>query len=129
MGEELDRLQSQIGGLLKGLNESMETVFGVMEDMKRKSECNINDSAQLIQHFNFQDDDDGERNGDQVEDRGRIRKRYLKLLERNMKQRRRYSNDLESAISGSKKQHRVLKMKMGQMESMFSDIQRRPFRC
>ena len=130
--EELNRLQSQIGGLLKGLNESMETVFGVMENMKRKSQCNINESDRFFQHFNFKEDDvkqDGDQHADEMEDRGRVRKRYLKLLERNMKQRRRYSDDLQSAISGSKQQHRVLKMKMGQMESMLSDLQRRPFRC
>ena len=130
--EELNRLQSQIGGLLKGLNESMETVFGVMENMKRKSQCNINESDRFFQHFNFKEDDvkqDEDQDGNEMEDQGRVRKRYLKLLERNMKQRRRYSDDLESAISGSKQQHRVLKMKMGQMESMLSDLQRRPFRC
>ena len=124
--EALGPLQSEIGGLLKGLNQSMETAFRVMEDMKRESECNLDESAQLIQHFNF-----GEQDGPKTlrKQQGRIRRRYLKLLQKNVKQRRAYSHDLGSAISGTKTQHRVFKMRMGQMENVLNDLCRPPFRC
>ena len=141
--EKLNKLQINLKHLLNGLNNNMEIAFNVMNKMRNKNEVNINEGERFIDFtkqqkvfdFGFPDIDENENialhaNSDIKHDNhGVVTKKkyqeiksgykvYLKLLEKSMKQKKKYGLELDDVLQSTKEHRRLLKVKIADMEQV-----------